>query len=71
MVNKETMVMEEIKRKDGIYVYPMWIRREKPKKEEEGKTWSTAATTGTTGAKYFTADMVEGENSQNPFEDLF
>ena len=43
MVNKKTLVREEIKRKDGIYVYPMWIRREKPNA-------NTITTTGITGA---------------------
>ena len=74
LVNKKTMVREEIKRTDGIYVHPMWIRREKPNTNlnlKSGHESFREATAGISGAIYFTADTVEGNDSQNPFEDLF
>ena len=51
IVDKKTMIKGKIEEKDGIYTYPMWIK----KHEENPKT----ASSGISGAKYFHAGMVE------------
>ena len=66
IVDKKTMAQGEIKRKDGIYVYPMWIRREKASVQNKIQYCE-----GISGSKHFTADMIEGQGVQDPWEDLF
>ena len=57
IVDKKTLARDEVKKKNGIYVYPMWVKREKRDKV-------------ISGAKHFPVDFVEEDESNDPW-DLF
>ena len=57
IVDKKTLARDEVKKKNGIYVYPMWVKREKRDKV-------------ISGAKHFPVDFVEEDESKDPW-DLF
>ena len=67
IVNKGSLVKSKVYNKGGLYVYPMWIKQKGKKKDDKSEEVKS-------GAKYFTANMVDeqdGDNQFNPWVDLF
>ena len=64
IVNKKTMVKSEIIERDGLYLYPMWVKQRKGQRPKDTNDIKS-------GAKYFPVGLLEGESSsKDPWDDF-